>query len=1063
MNEDASKPRLLLLRVRSVLVRRSSETSQKLSKLHRSFSAKVTNNERRRMTSSSSRSCTSASSSRPALSTSSPLLSVRPSVVQTEKRPRLVRMGSVLPMSSAEQDSLEQLPNRPSELGGEQILENRAFSALSPESKSSSIERLSCNDEDFLDNGRRQLNEERRKQSKKAKYFAPRHDKNIFKKMLHPSYHDRNRHFKKIFVQKGRVEETDTFLASYSCALQRDILCQGRMYISQRSVCFYSNIFGFESVLTVPMTDVLAITKQKAAKIFPNSIQIERKSGGKHFFASFVNRDKSLNVLQTVFDRVNTGNPISPEELWEKMNIDSDKGSSSNAPPTPMVDSPITPTTPSDVRMNVDQKRPSDTSLEADDDEEVTCPCGDHEGRLVLDSVFPMNIKRLRDLIFTNSDFFAKFNEEAKTTGYASSEWTFDKDGVQSRSVTYTVAINQPMAKQVLANERQIINYLPKPLDGFIVTKECQNSGVPYAENFVVNCTYCITRVGRNQCRLKVHGGVVFKKHTFFVMRGFIEKSTYQGLEEHYHLLETMLRELRPSEDLTSPGDGDTASNGSAAIEDPSPMEQGTATVQTTPKTSRQTTSARSPASKVAQPDYRRQMTIIIVLLALLLFFNFAFVVYLTTTSHSRSLSFYSDMVKSLSETVNELASKVEVVQNNADPFPDGKLLRMSLELRRKKRYKLLYKNEVRCACLEHKGRLVFDTTFALPPKQFRELVFTDSEFFKKFNLKMNTTDFEASEWTVGKNDVETRITKFKVAIRQPVGPRKCRVEERQTLTYLPCPNDGFSVRRESRGFGFHSSDNFCVISTHCVTKIPPDHCRVRVHADIIYWKKTWSKVQEYIDEITYDGFEEFFTILEEMLREVPAEQEDDFEQEKSSLAKSKMVVEAVPDEPKSSTKKVSKEHVKTPSPNYRAQMRIIIALLVVGLGLNFGLLVHTWKNRNSGEESIAATIYSMKKTVEGVTDKIFNIHNQTEIFEIPKKNTNEMPLFKTPKQKIFNLQRQSKIHNSQNRVFFSDQTRIFNTLNQVFEIPNPTSISKNQEQANFFKTPKQTEFMCEL
>jgi hypothetical protein len=32
----------------------------------------------------------------------------------------------------------------------------------------------------------------------------------------------------------------------YSCALQSKILLHGRMYLTSKNICFYSNLFGFE-------------------------------------------------------------------------------------------------------------------------------------------------------------------------------------------------------------------------------------------------------------------------------------------------------------------------------------------------------------------------------------------------------------------------------------------------------------------------------------------------------------------------------------------------------------------------------------------------------------------------------------------------------------------------------------------------------------------------------------------------------------------------------------------------------------------------------------------------
>lgn len=38
-------------------------------------------------------------------------------------------------------------------------------------------------------------------------------------------------------------------LSDYSCALQREILLQGRLYLSENWICFYSNIFLWETTV----------------------------------------------------------------------------------------------------------------------------------------------------------------------------------------------------------------------------------------------------------------------------------------------------------------------------------------------------------------------------------------------------------------------------------------------------------------------------------------------------------------------------------------------------------------------------------------------------------------------------------------------------------------------------------------------------------------------------------------------------------------------------------------------------------------------------------------------
>ncbi|EPB76637.1 hypothetical protein ANCCEY_04267, partial [Ancylostoma ceylanicum] len=129
-------------------------------------------------------------------------------------------------------------------------------------------------------------------------------------------------------------------------------------------------------------------------------------------------------------------------------------------------------------------------------------------------------------------------------SGYVASAWTTDKDGIRSRTCTYTMALNHAMApKSCVVTEKQVISHFGRNGDGFIVNKETQNSGVPYANDFTIQCTYCISKVSDHEARIKVHGGIVYKKNIWSVVRGYIEKSTYQGLDDHYSALEDTLRD----------------------------------------------------------------------------------------------------------------------------------------------------------------------------------------------------------------------------------------------------------------------------------------------------------------------------------------------------------------------------------------------------------------------------------------------------------------------------------------------------------------------------------------
>ena len=86
----------------------------------------------------------------------------------------------------------------------------------------------------------------------------------------------------------------------YGCALQRDILIQGRLYISENHMCFYANIFGWVTTLVIPFYNVKAIEKRMTAFVIPNAIGVTENSN-KHTFASFLARDTAYDVLYNIW------------------------------------------------------------------------------------------------------------------------------------------------------------------------------------------------------------------------------------------------------------------------------------------------------------------------------------------------------------------------------------------------------------------------------------------------------------------------------------------------------------------------------------------------------------------------------------------------------------------------------------------------------------------------------------------------------------------------------------------------------------------------------------------
>lgn len=123
----------------------------------------------------------------------------------------------------------------------------------------------------------------------------------------------------------------DTLSVDYGCALQRDILVQGRLYVSENHICFYANIFGWVTNLVIPVNNVSAIEKKLTAFVIPNAIGIT-DSTQKYTFASFLARDTAYDVIYSVWrnnrpGRASAGSPGSDTNLGMDSRRDSAFGS----------------------------------------------------------------------------------------------------------------------------------------------------------------------------------------------------------------------------------------------------------------------------------------------------------------------------------------------------------------------------------------------------------------------------------------------------------------------------------------------------------------------------------------------------------------------------------------------------------------------------------------------------------------------------------------------------------------------------------------------------------------
>jgi hypothetical protein len=80
-----------------------------------------------------------------------------------------------------------------------------------------------------------------------------------------------------------RTESSDLYCKScdfgsnnvdYTCAVESSVLLHGRMYVTNRYLCFYSNLFGLEKKIRIPFSHIKAITKEFTALVIPNALNV---------------------------------------------------------------------------------------------------------------------------------------------------------------------------------------------------------------------------------------------------------------------------------------------------------------------------------------------------------------------------------------------------------------------------------------------------------------------------------------------------------------------------------------------------------------------------------------------------------------------------------------------------------------------------------------------------------------------------------------------------------------------------------------------------------------------
>lgn len=191
--------------------------------------------------------------------------------------------------------------------------------------------------------------------------------------------------------------------------MQREILVQGRIYISENHLCFHANIFGWVSNVRIslpreaeetnptaqeiiPFLEITALEKKMTALIIPNAIQVTTRNK-LYTFASFMGRDTAYDVMHNIWRLARPPGVESPP----RTSLDDSNMSSAGA-----VSGPVVAAAVAGVRKV------------------TTCACAEtkqHYANVCLDIVLPGTPEKIYTLLFASGFVKTFLQDEQKLIG----------------------------------------------------------------------------------------------------------------------------------------------------------------------------------------------------------------------------------------------------------------------------------------------------------------------------------------------------------------------------------------------------------------------------------------------------------------------------------------------------------------------------------------------------------------------------------------------------------------------------------------------------------------------
>ncbi|KAF5313249.1 hypothetical protein D9619_002469 [Psilocybe cf. subviscida] len=334
----------------------------------------------------------------------------------------------------------------------------------------------------------------------------------------------RNADFHELFPMLAREE---FLLEDYGCALQHEITIQGRIYVTERNICFYSNIFGWITNFAISISTITSLEKKSTAYFIPNAIQITTRHE-KFTLSSFLARDATYDLLYRLWCL-----RTHPEDnaRWSVENTPEIKHRSLASAMAQTIQLPISSTVASDVR-----EPPGLTE----------CACGKegrHYSEPVIDMVLAGTPEKILKLMLDKGFMMDFMSNSQKLLDIKMTEWApiVPDSPLLTRELSYIKPLHLWVGpKQTKCEQHEVMTHVDFHEYVSIVTTT-RTPDVPSGHSFSVKTRTCLMWASATSSRVVVSTQVEWTGRS--LVKGLIESSAIDGVKVYLIDLVNAVRE----------------------------------------------------------------------------------------------------------------------------------------------------------------------------------------------------------------------------------------------------------------------------------------------------------------------------------------------------------------------------------------------------------------------------------------------------------------------------------------------------------------------------------------